>query len=182
GTPPGAWGSRQIPRLTQQEIDQLRAACAIAREALALGGTLVKPGMTTGEIDRAVHEFIVSRGAYPSCLNYMGFPRSICTSVNNVIAHGIPDARQLADGDCVNIDVTVFKDGFHGDTSAMFAAGTVDEPGRALMDATRDALELAIQACGPQVPFRTIGQTIEAVVAPLGYSVSHELTGHGVGR
>ncbi|KAJ1668301.1 hypothetical protein IW140_000394 [Coemansia sp. RSA 1813] len=182
GTPPGNWGQHQIPRLTAGEISQMRIACEIARDALALGGRMVQPGATTGEIDRAVHSYIVSRSAYPSCLNYMGFPKSICTSVNNVIAHGIPDQRKLEDGDIVNLDVTVYKDGFHGDTSAMFAAGIVDKPGRDLIDTTREALELAIQACGPQVPFRMIGETIEAFVVPLGYSVSQELTGHGVGR
>ncbi|KAJ1795680.1 hypothetical protein LPJ59_004208 [Coemansia sp. RSA 2399] len=183
GTPPGAWGLQAIPRLTPHEVEQMREACTIARDALALGGTLVQPGATTGEIDRAVHSFIVGRAAYPSCLNYMGFPKSICTSVNNVIAHGIPDdARVLADGDCVNLDVTVYRNGFHGDTSAMFGAGRVDSQGRALMDVTREALGLAIQACGPHVPFSVIGETIEAAVALHGYSVSRELTGHGVGR
>ncbi|KAJ1733318.1 hypothetical protein LPJ61_001619 [Coemansia biformis] len=160
----------------------MRAAALIARDALALGGSLVRPGATTAAIDAEVHRFIVSQGAYPSCLNYMGFPKAICTSVNNVIAHGIPDSRPLVDGDIINLDVTVYKDGFHGDTSAMFGAGRVDRLGTDLVEATREALELAIQICGPGVPFAEIGRTIAAFVAQHGYSVSEELTGHGVGR
>ncbi|KAJ2750634.1 hypothetical protein H4S06_004326 [Coemansia sp. BCRC 34490] len=183
GTAEPVQSHSQIPVLTGEEIERMRVACVIARDALALGGSMVRPGVTTAAIDREVHGFIVSRGAYPSCLNYLGFPRSICTSVNNIIAHGIPDdACVLADGDCINIDVTVYKHGFHGDTSAMFVAGSIDAPGCRLLDTTQEALELAIQACGPQVPFSTIGTTIESLVAPLGFSVSQELTGHGVGR
>ncbi|KAJ2783925.1 hypothetical protein H4R18_001408 [Coemansia javaensis] len=180
GTPP-RWPTR-IPILAADEVARMRAAARIARDALALGGRMVRPGVTTAAIDAAVHRFIVAQGAYPSCLNYMGFPRAICTSVNNVIAHGIPDARALADGDIVNIDVTVYKDGFHGDTSATFAAGGVDRRGLELVEATREALRAAIRACGPGVPFAAIGRAVEALVAPLGYSVSEELTGHGIGR
>ncbi|KAJ2375209.1 hypothetical protein GGI05_007175, partial [Coemansia sp. RSA 2603] len=180
GTPP-EWPT-ETPILTDAEIEQMREASLVARDALALGGSMVKPGVTTEEIDSEIHRFIVSRNGYPSCLNYMGFPRAICTSVNNVIAHGIPDTRQLVDGDFINIDVTVFKGGFHGDTSATFAAGSVDQKGLDLMRTTKEALEIAIQACGPGVPFSVIGQTIGALAASKGYTVSEELTGHGVGR
>ncbi|ORX72105.1 methionine aminopeptidase, merops subfamily M24 [Linderina pennispora] len=180
GTPP-AWPYK-IPILSAVEIERLRHASVIARDALRLGGSLVKPGVTTEEIDRRVHEYIISQGAYPSCLNYMGFPKAICTSVNNVIAHGIPDTRPLQDGDFINLDVTVYKDGFHGDNSAMFSVGTVDKQGRDLMDITKESLDLAIQACGPGVRFASIGETISSLVEPLGYTVSQELTGHGVGR
>ncbi|KAI8326015.1 methionine aminopeptidase [Martensiomyces pterosporus] len=179
GTPPH-WQC-QIPILTAEEIERMRTASKVARDALALGGSMVRPGVTTEEIDDEVHRFIVSRGGYPSCLNYMGFPKAICTSVNNVIAHGIPDSRKLADGDFINIDVTVYKDGFHGDTSATFAVGQVDEAGRDLMAATKESLDLAIQACGPGVPFSRIGETISSFILPLGYSISEELTGHGLG-
>ncbi|KAJ2624193.1 hypothetical protein GGI26_001769 [Coemansia sp. RSA 1358] len=180
GIPP-SWVT-QVPILTPEEIDCMREASAIARDALTLGGSMVKPGVCTEEIDRVIHAFIIAHGAYPSCLNYMGFPKSVCTSVNNVIAHGIPDSQELVDGDFINIDVTVYKNGFHGDTSATFAAGSVDVAGRKLMDATKEALDLAIQVCGPGVPFRMIGETIEASIAPLGYTISEELTGHGLGR
>ncbi|KAJ2335090.1 hypothetical protein GGH91_005554 [Coemansia sp. RSA 2671] len=180
GSPP-TWET-EIPILEEEEIECLRAACEVARDALALGGSMVRAGVTTEAIDDEVHRFIVSRDAYPSCLNYMGFPRSICTSVNNVIAHGIPGKRPLEEGDFVNIDVTAFKRGFHGDTSATFGVGQVDPPGVALMDATRESLELAIQACGPGVLLATIGEVISVHAEALGYSVSQDLTGHGIGR
>ncbi|PIA19528.1 methionine aminopeptidase [Coemansia reversa NRRL 1564] len=172
----------KIPILKPEEIEKIRAASKIARDALAIGGSMVRAGLSTESIDTEVHRFIISQQAYPSCLNYMGFPKSICTSVNNVIAHGIPDSRQLEDGDIINIDVTVYKDGFHGDTSATFVVGGVDKPGMDLVNATRESLELAIQTCGPGVPLRLIGDTIGSFAASLGYSVSEELTGHGVGR
>ncbi|KAJ1833662.1 hypothetical protein LPJ63_002590 [Coemansia sp. RSA 2711] len=160
----------------------MRDASAIARDALALGGSMVQAGQTTAAIDNEIHKFIVSQSAYPSCLNYMGFPKSVCTSVNNVIAHGIPDQRPLEDGDIINIDVTVYKRGYHGDTSATFGVGHVDAIGARLISATQESLELAIQACGPGVPFSRIGETIESFAAPLGYSISADLTGHGLGR
>ncbi|KAJ2009577.1 hypothetical protein GGI04_000300 [Coemansia thaxteri] len=171
-----------IPILDVQEIECLKEAAKVARDALALGGSMVRPGVTTKEINTKVHRFIVSQGAYPSCLNYLGFPSAICTSTNNVIAHGIPDKRPLEDGDIINIDVTAYKLGFHGDTSASFAVGQVDAAGTALMEATREALDLAIQVCGPGVPLTAIGETISAYAEPLGYSLSRELTGHGIGR
>ncbi|KAJ2028107.1 hypothetical protein H4S03_007967 [Coemansia sp. S3946] len=180
GTPP-TWET-EIPILDPGEAECLRAASEVARDALALGGSMVRAGVTTEAIDDEVHKFIISRDAYPSCLNYMGFPRSICTSINNVIAHGIPGQRPLEDGDFVNIDITAFKQGFHGDTSATFAVGQVDAQGLALMDATRESLELAIQACGPGVLLATIGEIISVHAEALGYSVSQELTGHGIGR
>ncbi|KAJ2725335.1 hypothetical protein GGI07_001343 [Coemansia sp. Benny D115] len=172
----------EIPTLGTEEIKRLRRASHLARDALALGGSLVKAGVTTEEIDLAVHRFIVERGGYPSCLNYMGFPKSICTSVNNIIAHGIPDQRRLVAGDMINLDVTVYLDGFHGDTSAMFCVEHVDEPGQLLIDVTREALDLAIQLCGPGVPFKAIGDAIEDLAGQHGFSVSADLTGHGVGK
>ncbi|KAJ2909223.1 hypothetical protein GGI21_002097 [Coemansia aciculifera] len=180
GTPP-TWET-SVPILEGEEIECMRAASEVARDALALGGSMVRAGVTTEAIDDEMHRFIISRDAYPSCLNYMGFPRSICTSVNNVIAHGIPDRRPLEDGDIINIDVTAFKRGFHGDTSATFAVGQVDVPGMALVDATRESLDLAIRACGPGVLLATIGEVISVHAESLGFSVSQELTGHGLGR
>ncbi|KAJ2704114.1 hypothetical protein FB645_003537 [Coemansia sp. IMI 203386] len=180
GMPP-AWPS-QIPTLAKEQIERLREASRVARDALALGRRMVRAGVTTAEIDAEMHKYIVSQNGYPSCLNYMGFPKAVCTSVNNVIAHGIPDSRPLVNGDFINLDVTVFKHGFHGDTSATFAVGHVDDKGVRLMQATEEALDLAIQACGPGVPFSAIGGTIGAFAQSLGYSVSEELTGHGIGQ
>ncbi|KAJ2460890.1 hypothetical protein GGF42_000543 [Coemansia sp. RSA 2424] len=180
GAPP-TWET-EITILNDEEVECMRAASEVARDALALGGSMVRVGVTTEAIDDEMHRFIISRDAYPSCLNYMGFPRSVCTSINNVIAHGIPDRRPLVDGDIINIDVTAFKRGFHGDTSSTFAVGQVDASGLALMDATRESLELAIQACGPGVRLATIGEVISVHAESLGYSVSQELTGHGIGR
>ncbi|KAJ2456308.1 hypothetical protein EV183_000235 [Coemansia sp. RSA 2336] len=180
GSPP-SWET-QIPILLDHEIEHMREASAIARDALQLGGGMVRPGVTTAAIDEAIHQFIVGQNAYPSCLNYMGFPKSVCTSINNVIAHGIPDSRELRDGDMINIDVTVYKNGFHGDTSATFRAGMVDEVGEQLIQATKESLELAIQMCGPGVPFCRIGESISSLAEPHGYSVSTDLTGHGIGR
>ncbi|KAJ2653632.1 hypothetical protein IWW40_000326 [Coemansia sp. RSA 1250] len=180
GSPP-SWET-QIPILSKQEIEQMREASAIARDALQLGGSMVRPGITTAAIDAEIHRFIVKQNAYPSCLNYMGFPKSVCTSINNIIAHGIPDNRELMDGDMINIDVTVYKNGFHGDTSATFRAGTVDAAGEKLIQATTESLELAMQICGPGVPFSRIGESISSFAEPRGYSISTDLTGHGIGR
>ncbi|KAJ1673520.1 hypothetical protein EV182_005070, partial [Spiromyces aspiralis] len=152
----------EIPILTADEIARLRRASKLAKEALEFGGSLVKVGATTAEIDERIYEFITQdKGAYPSPLNYSGYPRSVCTSINNVICHGIPDNRRLVCGDIINIDVTVYKDGFHGDTSYTYLVGEVDEKGRELTQATKEALELGICVCGPGVPFKEIGRVIE---------------------
>ncbi|RUS23048.1 peptidase M24, structural domain-containing protein [Endogone sp. FLAS-F59071] len=119
-----------------------------------------KPGTTTDEIDRVLHDAIIDANAYPSPLNYMGFPRSVCTSVNNVIAHGIPDQRRLKSGDILNVDITVYLDGYHGDTSATFLVGDVDAQGRDIVECTREALWNAIGICGPGVELKEIGRTI----------------------
>ncbi|KAJ2161638.1 hypothetical protein GGF46_001320 [Coemansia sp. RSA 552] len=180
GSPP-SW-DQSTPILSPEEISYLRAASHIARDALALGGSMVRPGVTTEEIDQEVHRFIVGHNAYPSCLNYLGFPKSVCTSVNNVIAHGIPDSRKLVDGDIINIDVTVFKHGFHGDTSSTFGVGDVDDQGVALMDTTKEALDRGIGACRPAQSLEEIGRRIGSLARARGYSISEDLTGHGVGR
>ncbi|KAA1466634.1 methionine aminopeptidase [Dentipellis sp. KUC8613] len=161
---------------------RLRNAASLAKKTLDYAGTLVKVGVTTDAIDAAVHEYIISHSAYPSPLLYSGFPKSCCTSVNNVIVHGIPDERPLEDGDIVNIDITIYLDGFHGDTSRMFLVGDVDEAGRDLVDATSEALDAGISVCGPGVKFREIGSVIHELAARRGYSVSSEFTGHGIGE
>ncbi|KAI8342147.1 methionine aminopeptidase, merops subfamily M24 [Chlamydoabsidia padenii] len=175
------WAS-WVPHNSKQDIDKLRTSAQLAKKILYMGGDLCKAGVTTSDIDRILHDAILAAGAYPSPLNYMGFPKSICTSVNNVIAHGIPDERPLENGDIINIDVTVYLNGFHGDTSATFYVGQVDDQGKALVECTREALKKAIDICGPNVPLNEIGRVISDHAAAHGYSVSDELSGHGIGK
>lgn len=160
---------------------KLRRAAALARRVLNFAGTLAVPGVTTEELDEQVHDFIIRHHAYPSPLHYSGFPKSCCTSVNNIIAHGIPDGRPLRDGDIVNIDITVYLDGYHGDTSKTFLVGDVDEIGRDLVKVTEEALEAGIQACGPGRPYRGIANAIHGVISNRGYVVCPAFTGHGIG-
>ncbi|KAI9190290.1 hypothetical protein H9P43_001723 [Blastocladiella emersonii ATCC 22665] len=162
--------------------DLLRASGRLAKAILNYAGTLVREGVTTLEINDKVHSEIVRRGAYPSPLNYQGFPKSICTSINNVMAHGIPDSRPLKSGDITNIDITVFRSGFHGDCSATFAVGDVDELGRTLMASTREALDAAIAACYPGAPLGVIADAVGLVAARAGLQVSPDMCGHGIGR
>ncbi|EIM88629.1 methionine aminopeptidase [Stereum hirsutum FP-91666 SS1] len=167
--------------LGSEAESRLRTAAKLAKKTLEFAGSLVNVGVTTEAIDNSVHDFIVSNGAYPSPLLYSGFPKACCTSVNNVIVHGIPDDRPLEDGDIVNIDITVYLNGYHGDTSRTFTVGEVDEQGRSLIRATEDALSAGISACGPGRPFKAIGSAIHSVVAEKPYSISLEWTGHGIG-
>lgn len=138
-------------------------------------------GVTTNAIDEAVHEFILAHGAYPSPLLYQGYPKACCTSVNNVIVHGIPDDNPLEDGDLINIDVTVYKDGYHGDTSQTFLVGNVDEQGHELVDVTNRCLHAGIAACGPGNLFRNIGKAIHVTIKNRNFSVSPQFSGHGIG-
>lgn len=163
-------------------VEKIRAAGKIAADALALAGSMVKPGITTDQIDQAVHSFMVEQGAYPSTLGYMGYPKSICTSINEVICHGIPDDRELQEGDIVNIDVTAYKDGVHGDTCAMFVAGETDEESRLLIERTQAAMMRGIKAIKPGRPFNVIGRVISAYARRFGYGVVRDFTGHGVGE
>jgi methionyl aminopeptidase len=164
-----------------ETIARMRVACRLAAEARDLVGSHVAPGVTTDELDRIGHEFLCDHGAYPSTLGYKGFPKSLCTSVNEVICHGIPDARVLEDGDIVNIDVTAYLDGVHGDTNATFLAGDVAEETRLLVDRTREALSRAIKAVKPGRRVNVIGRVIEAYAKRFGYGVVREFTGHGIG-
>ncbi|KAI8876420.1 methionyl aminopeptidase-like protein [Backusella circina FSU 941] len=175
------WDSH-VPRHSETDMAGMRRACLLAREVLQLGSTLCQPGMTTNEIDAILHEAIIAQGAYPSPLNYMGFPKSICTSINNIIAHGIPDDRPLQEGDIINIDITVYLDGYHGDTSATFMVGEVDERGKALVECTKETLDKAIAISGPNVPLKEVGRVICDIAEKNGYSVSDELSGHGIGK
>ncbi|KZT06471.1 methionine aminopeptidase [Laetiporus sulphureus 93-53] len=167
--------------LDGEEERVLHRTAKFAAEVLSFAGSLVKEGVTTDEIDAAVHEYIIAHDAYPSPLLYKGYPKSCCTSVNNVIAHGIPDERPLENGDIVNVDITVFKDGFHGDTSRTFLVGDVDEKGCELVQVTEAALQAGIAACAPGRPFKDIGRAISEVIRHKDYCVSTQFTGHGIG-
>ena len=166
---------------TPAEVEAMRRAGAAAAEVLIIAGSMVEPGTTTDAIDARVHEEALVRNAYPSPLNYRGFPKSVCTSVNEVICHGIPDSRPLRDGDIVNIDVTLYLDGVHGDTSCTFVVGEVDDVSTMLVLETRKALYLAIDAVRPGAPFNAIGKAIEDHANTFGLGVVRDFIGHGVG-
>jgi methionyl aminopeptidase len=164
-----------------ETIERIRAACRLAAQARDLVGSHVAPGVTTDELDRVGHEFLCDHGAYPSTLGYKGFPKSLCTSVNEVVCHGIPDARVLEEGDIVNIDITAYLDGVHGDTNATFLAGDVDEETRLLVERTHEALMRAVKAVRPGRRVNVIGRVIEAYAKRFGYGVVREFTVHGIG-
>jgi methionyl aminopeptidase len=163
-------------------IEAMRVAGKIAAQALAEGGRMVAPGVTTDEVDRVVHEFLVDHRAYPSTLGYKGFPKSCCTSLNEVICHGIPDSTVIEDGDIINIDVTAFIGGVHGDTNATFLAGDVAEEDRLLVERTHEAMMRGIRAVRPGRQLNVIGRVIEAYAKRFGYGVVRDFTGHGIGR
>jgi methionyl aminopeptidase len=167
---------------TPEIIEAMRHASRVAARALAAGGEAVKPGVTTDEVDRVVHEYLVEQGAYPSTLGYRGFPKSCCTSLNEVICHGIPDSTVIADGDIVNIDVTAFIGGVHGDTNATFLAGDVAEEDRLLVERTHEAMMRSIKAVRPGRPLNVVGRVIESYAKRFGYGVVRDFTGHGIGR
>jgi len=166
---------------TPEEIARLRRACLAAAEVLEETGRAVAPGVTTDHLDAICHEACIQRGGYPSPLNYSGYPKSLCTSVNEVICHGIPDSRQLVDGDIVNLDVTIFLDGMHGDTNATFLVGEVDEESRRLVVVTRECLDRAIAVVGPDVPLNEIGRAIQTHAEEAGFGVVRAFVGHGIG-
>jgi methionyl aminopeptidase len=164
-----------------ETIERMRAAGRLAAQARDLVGSRVAPGVTTDELDRIGHEFLCDHGAYPSTLGYRGFPKSLCASVNEVVCHGIPDSRPIEDGDIVNIDVTAYLDGVHGDTNATFLAGDVDDESRLLVERTEEALARGIKAVRPGRRINVIGRVIESYAARFGYGVVREFTGHGIG-
>jgi methionyl aminopeptidase len=163
-------------------IDRMRTACCIARDILAEVGAAVAPGVTTDEIDRISHHAHVSRGVYPSPLRYNHFPKSLCTSVNEVICHGIPDDRALVDGDIVNLDVTVFVGGVHGDTNATFGVGRLHPQSAKLVRVTAECLDHAIDAVRPGAPISDIGRAIEKHAHANGLFVVKAFVGHGIGE
>lgn len=171
------------PQIHDSEgIARMKAACELAARVLEYAGTLVRPSVTTNEIDKAVHKMIIDAGAYPSPLGYGGFPKSVCTSVNECMCHGIPDSRQLQDGDIINIDVTVYLDGYHGDTSKTFLCGNVGEEGKRLVKVTEECLERAISVCKDGALFKKIGKKISEHAEKFGYGVVERFVGHGVGQ
>lgn len=162
-------------------IARMRVAGRIAAQALDAVEAAIAPGVTTDELDRVGHEFLLAHDAYPSTLGYRGYPKSLCSSVNEVICHGIPDDRPLEDGDIVNIDITAYVDGVHGDTNKTYLVGDVDEESRLLVERTREATHRAIRAVKPGRQINVIGRVIEAYAARFGYGVVRDFTGHGVG-
>ena len=170
------------PRVRSAEtIAAMRVAGRIAARALDAVEAAIAPGVTTDELDRVGHEFLVANHAYPSTLGYRGYPKSLCSSVNEVICHGIPDDRPLDDGDIVNVDITAFAGGVHGDTNKTFLVGNVDEESRLLVERTHEAMMRAIRAVRPGRQINVIGQVIESYARRFGYGVVREFTGHGVG-
>ncbi|WP_153395263.1 type I methionyl aminopeptidase [Ornithinicoccus halotolerans] len=164
-----------------ETIERMRVAGRVAAQALAECGRAVAPGVTTDELDRIGHEFLLDHGAYPSTLGYRGYPKSLCTSVNEVVCHGIPDDRPLQDGDIVNVDVTAYVHGVHGDNNATFLVGDVAEESRLLVERTEEALRRAIRAAVPGRQVNVIGRVIESYARRFGYGVVRDYTGHGVG-
>ncbi len=164
-----------------ETIEKMRVAGRLAAQALQLVGKHIAPGVTTDELDRIGHEFLCDNDAYPSTLGYKHFPKSLCTSINEVICHGIPDSRVIEDGDIVNIDITAYIGGVHGDTNATFLAGNVDEETRLLVERTEESLRRAIKAVKPGRRINVIGRVIESYAKRFGYGVVRDFTGHGIG-
>jgi methionyl aminopeptidase len=179
----GAPGPGQ-PRDTDpaRRLARLRRAGKAAAEVLLETARALKPGVTTDELDAICHAAYIARGGYPSTLNYRGYPKSLCTSVNEVICHGIPDARPLRDGDMVNLDVTIYLDGVHGDCSATFAVGSMDPEGEKLIRVARECLEVGIAAVKPGRQIRTLGKAIEDHANKNGCTIFRAYCGHGIGE
>jgi len=165
----------------RETIERMRVAGRLAAQALQLVGKHVAPGITTDELDRVGHEFLCDHSAYPSTLGYRSFPKSLCASVNEVICHGIPDSRVIEDGDIINIDITAYIGGVHGDTNATFPAGDVDEESRLLVERTEESLRRAIKAVRPGRQVNVVGRVIESYAKRFGYGVVRDFTGHGIG-
>jgi methionyl aminopeptidase len=163
-----------------ETIEKMRRAGRLAAQALRACAEVVTPGVTTDEIDRVGHEYLCDFGAYPSTLGYKGFPKSLCTSVNECICHGIPDSRRLEDGDICNVDITAYLDGVHGDTNVTFQVGDVDDESRLLVERTEESLRRAIKAVRPGRRINVIGRVIESYAKRFGYGVVTDFTGHGI--
>lgn len=170
-----------IPVYTEAEIQGIRAACRAGREVLDAAGKALRVGVTGDEIDKVVHDACIERGCYPSPLNYNNFPKSYCISVNEVVCHGIPDSRPVQDGDIVNLDISVYKDGYHADLNETFLVGNVDAEGVRLVKNAFDCLAAAMEMVKPGTMFREFGREISAVAAAEGFSVVKSFCGHGIG-
>ena len=178
----GGAESRRIILHGEVEFAAMRRAGRLAAETLDMITPHVKTGVATATLDRLCHDFIVSHGAIPAPLNYRGFPKSICTSINHVVCHGIPGDRRLESGDIVNIDITVILDGWHGDTSRMYVAGTPNTRAARLMDVTYESMMRGIAAVRPGATLGDIGHAIQSFVEAKGYSVVRDFCGHGIGQ
>ena len=166
---------------SSRELNAMKDACRISAQALQLAGELIRPGITTGEIDREIRRFIEKAGAKPSFLGYGGFPASACISVNETVIHGIPGTRVICEGDIVSVDVGAYYNGYHGDNAATFAAGAIAPEAQALLDATRESLYEGIRAAQPGNRVGDIGAAVQQYVEARGYSVVRQYVGHGVG-
>lgn len=175
---PSPFGGSDVQ--SPETIEAMRIAGRIAADALAEVGRNITPGVTTDELDRIGHEYLCDHGAYPSTLGYRGFPKSLCSSLNEVICHGIPDSTELHDGDICNIDITAFIGGVHGDTNATFLVGDVEEEVRLLVERTHEATMRAIRAVQPGRPLNVIGRVIESYAKRFDYGVVRDFTGHGI--
>ncbi|MGH3357075.1 MAG: type I methionyl aminopeptidase [Nocardioidaceae bacterium] len=162
-------------------VERMRKAGRLAAHALEEVGRSVRPGVTTDELDRVGHDFLVDHGAYPSTLGYRSFPKSLCTSVNEVICHGIPDSRPLEEGEICNVDITAYIDGVHGDTNATFLVGEVNGEHRLLVERTKEATLRGIRAVKPGRRINVVGRVIESYARRFGYGVVRDFTGHGIG-
>jgi len=176
-------GSAGVPIKTAEEIVRMRVASRLAAQVLEMIGQYIRPGITTGELDRICHDFIINeQGATPAPLDYRGFPKSICTSVNHQVCHAIPGNKRLKKGDLLNIDITVIKDGYHGDTSKMFFVGEPSILARRLAETTQEAMRIGIAQVRPGVSLGDIGHAIQEFAEGKRYSVVREYCGHGIGR
>lgn len=167
---------------TEEEIEVMRESCQLAAEVLVMIDPYVKPGVTTDRLNQICHDFIVSKGAIPSPLNYRGFPKSICSSVNEEICHGIPSDRKLRNGDIVNLDITTYFKDFHGDTSRTFFVGSPRKKAEKLVEVCREALQRGIEVVKPGARLGDIGATIQELAESHGYTVVREFCGHGIGN
>ncbi|KAJ6547531.1 peptidase M24, structural domain-containing protein [Mycena capillaripes] len=171
----------QPPRiLNAEEIEKMRTVCRMSREILDIAAAAVRPGITTDEIDEIVHNATIERNAYPSPLNYRDFPKSVCTSINEVICHGIPDQRKLKEGDIINLDVSVYYQGFHGDVNGTYPVGQIDDESAKLIQTSRECLDKSIEICKPGALFRDVGKIIEPIARSNGCSSVRTYTGHGI--
>ncbi|KAJ7774792.1 peptidase M24, structural domain-containing protein [Mycena metata] len=171
----------QPPRiLSAEEIEKMRTVCRMSREILDIAAAAVRPGITTDEIDEIVHNATIERNAYPSPLNYREFPKSVCTSINEVICHGIPDKRKLKEGDIINLDVSVYYQGYHGDVNGTYPVGNIDDESAKLIRTSRECLDKSIEMCKPGALFRDVGKTIEPIARSNGCSSVRTYTGHGI--